>query len=110
MNLQALLKIKGVEQKHFRDRMSKAELAANLFRLSQTEERIKNRNVRGQTSLERAAEEVGREVRATMEKISGQSPEHLPLAEHIGEVKKRNKSTNKKIKKIDGKKVESAGD
>jgi DNA-damage-inducible protein D len=42
------------------DFMGKTELAANLFRLTQTEEKIRNEDLRGQRPLERAAEHVGK--------------------------------------------------
>lgn len=98
MNLATLVRYKGVDKTKFLDRMSKAELAANLFRVTQTEEKIKNEQLRGQAPLERAALEVGRRVRSIMET----PPEDLPLAEPLGEVKKKIKGTNKKFKKIDG--------
>ncbi len=45
--------------------MGKQELAANLFRITETEAKIKNENVYGQRPLENAAEIVGRAVRET---------------------------------------------
>jgi DNA-damage-inducible protein D len=48
------------------DLMGKTELAANLFRITQTDEKIRNEDVHGQKPLERAAEHVGRKVRDTM--------------------------------------------
>lgn len=80
------------------DFMGKDELAANLFRISQTELKIKNENVRGQSRLENAAESVGKEVRATMIKISGEKPEQFKVHEDIKEVKKSIKGTNKKLR------------
>jgi DNA-damage-inducible protein D len=52
--------------------------------------------------LERAAEDVGREVRRTMVKISGRRPEELPPAGDIKEVHKKLKSSHREIKKLDG--------
>ena len=71
------------------DYMAKTELAANLFRVTQTEEKIRAERIRGQKPLERAAEDVGRRVRRTMIEISGKRPEDLPPAEDIKEVHKK---------------------
>ncbi|MCU0428313.1 MAG: damage-inducible protein D, partial [Candidatus Kapabacteria bacterium] len=83
------------------DFMGKEELAANLFRITQTEAKIKNEGIKGQSRLETAAENVGREVRHTMQKISGTKPEHLPLSDDIQAVKKELKQTQKKFKQLD---------
>lgn len=83
------------------DFMGKSELAANLFRVTQTEERIKNGKVVGQKACEDAAEFVGRKVRETMKATSGTVPEALPVSDDIKEVRKEIKQTAKKLKKID---------
>lgn len=71
------------------DFMGKDELAANLFRITQTEAKVRNENIRGQSALEKTAEKVGKQVRQTMEDISGQRPEELPRAEDIRKIKSR---------------------
>ena len=63
------------------DFMGREELAANLFRITQTEAKMKNENIKGQRASEIAAESVGREVRATMKRISNSTTEDLPLAD-----------------------------
>jgi len=83
------------------DFMGKEELAANLFRITQTELKIKNENVKGQSSLESTAETVGRKVRQTMRDISGVLPEQLPIHEDIKVVKQQLKAKSKEIKKLD---------
>lgn len=83
------------------DFMGKTELAANLFRVTQTEEKIRSERIRGQQPLERAAEEVGRKVRRAMVEISGKKPEDLPPAEDIKELHKKLKSSNRQIQKLD---------
>jgi DNA-damage-inducible protein D len=85
------------------DFMGKTELAGNLFRITQTEERIKNNRIRGQASLEVTAKEVGRSVRKSMIDIGGTAPEQLPVEEDIKEVRKGLKTTQKEFKKLDGK-------
>lgn len=83
------------------DRMGRDELAANLFRLTQTEAKIRNENIKGQRSLETAAETVGRIVRNTVLQISGQAPEHLPLTKPIADTRKSIKATQKAFQKLD---------
>ena len=83
------------------DFMGKTELAANLFRITQTEEKISAENVKGQKNLERAHEAVGKEVRASMRRISGSSPENLPLSDDIRTVKSGLKKAGKEFAKID---------
>jgi DNA-damage-inducible protein D len=84
------------------DYMGKTELAANLFRVTQTAERIKSKNVKGLNSLSITAQDVGSEVREVMMKSSGVAPENLALEEDISHLKKRIKSANKEMKKMDG--------
>lgn len=86
------------------DFMGKNELAANLFRVTQTDAKIQREGITGQRMLERAAEEVGRTVRKTMREISGELPEHLPLAEDIRTIKSGLKATGKGLLKADQKK------
>jgi DNA-damage-inducible protein D len=77
--------------------MGKTELAANLFRITQTEEKIRNEDIEGQSPLERAAEHVGREVRQTMIKISGTAPERLPTEQDIRLVRSGLKKAGKSL-------------
>lgn len=89
MNLSDLKKLKNIpETRSALDFMGKTELAANLFRTTQTEEKIKQDHTRGQKNLEKVAKKVGETVRETMHKISGQRPEKLPAQEDINRVKK----------------------
>lgn len=105
MSLERLSRYKGIGEKELLiDRMGKTELAAHLFRITQTEEKIKNEGISGQQALEKAARQVGVKVRHTVIEISGTEPENLPAAPHIREVKKQIKGTNKKLASIDKKK------
>jgi DNA-damage-inducible protein D len=86
------------------DFMGKTEMAANLFRLTQTEEKIKNKNIKGEKNLQKAAREVGHEVRQTMLRTGGTKPEDLQKAEDIKTVRKGLQQTHKQFQQIDGKK------
>jgi DNA-damage-inducible protein D len=96
-----LEQMRGVEKGHLSDYMGRTELAANLFRVTQTEERIKNKNVKGQQALEITHYEVGREVRDIIQKNMGISPEDMPQAKVLPEVKKELKSGYQKMLQAD---------
>jgi DNA-damage-inducible protein D len=83
------------------DFMGKTELAANLFRVTQTEEKIRGEGIRGQRALEGTAEGVGRKVRRTMVEISGKRPEDLSPAEDIKSIHRKLKSSHREIRKLD---------
>ncbi|AWI26817.1 BRO family protein [Flavobacterium pallidum] len=96
-----LEKSRKVEKGKLMDYMGRTELAANLFRVTQTEERIKNKNITGQKNLESTHFEVGKEVRQIIIKNVGKRPENLPLEKKLGDVKKELKDGHKKMLKID---------
>ena len=65
------------------DHMGSTELAANLFRITQTEEKLRNRGISRKEDANRAHYEVGQKVRQTMSELSGILPEDLPVAEDV---------------------------
>lgn len=85
-----------VIKKKLMDTMGRTELAANLFRITQTEERIKNKGVKGQTALERTHHQVGNEVRKMVIKNVGTPPENLIQEKELSNVKKDLKDGYKK--------------
>lgn len=104
MSLKQLQDYKGAESgKTLYDFMGITELAANTFRVTQTAERMKKNNVKGLNQSSMTAKQVGKEVRDIMLRSSGTAPEDLPLEGDISSVKKQIKSTNNKMKKLDGK-------
>ncbi|MGH2510518.1 MAG: hypothetical protein ACRDHZ_24345, partial [Ktedonobacteraceae bacterium] len=60
------------------DRMGRAELAANDFRITQTEELLKKAKINEQTQAITAHHEVGKKVRTAIADIGGTMPENLP--------------------------------
>ena len=101
MTLSHIRKMRGIDEKRLPlDFMGKDELAANLFRITQTELKIKSDEIKGQPKLEATAENVGRQVRKSMIEISGVTPESMPVAEDIKELKKELKGVGKKLKQI----------
>ena len=63
------------------DYMGSTELIANLFRISQTEEKLRKDNIQGADKATQTHYAVGREVRKAIEKIGGTMPEDLPTPE-----------------------------
>ncbi len=78
------------------DHMGSTELAANLFRATQTEEKLKRENIKGKQKANQTHFEVGKKVRKTIQELGGTMPENLPVADSI---KKVGKSEPKKLKK-----------
>lgn len=69
--------------------MGSTELAANLFRATQTEEKLKRENIKGKQAANTAHYEVGQKVRQTIKDIGGTMPEKLHPAEDIVKVSRR---------------------
>lgn len=60
------------------DHMGSTELAANLFRATQTDEKIRRENIRGKEKANQTHYEVGAKVRETIRELGGTMPEDLP--------------------------------
>lgn len=73
--------------------MGSTELAANLFRATQTEDKLRRDNVQGKSNANRTHYEVGKKVRETIKELGGTMPEDLPTPESI----KRLESKKKRI-------------
>lgn len=76
------------------DHMGSTELAANLFRATQTEDKLKRDNIKGKTNANKTHFEVGKKVRQTIKDLGGTMPENLPVEDSI-----------KKIEKVESKKI-----
>ncbi len=87
------------EKQSILDHMGSEELAANLFRATQTEAKLRRENIRGQGLASTAHQEVGAKVRKTIIELGGTMPENLPTEESIREPKKRLKAVNRKLLK-----------
>jgi len=60
------------------DHMGSTELAANLFRATQTDEKLRRENIKGKANANAVHFEVGKKVRDTIEELGGTMPEDLP--------------------------------
>ena len=63
------------------DHMGSTELAANLFRATQTEEKLRRENIQGKAAANQTHYDVGRKVRQTIQELGGTMPEDLPTPE-----------------------------
>ena len=71
------------------DHMGSTELAANLFRATQTEEKLRRENINSKQGANKTHYEVGAKVRQTIKELGGTMPENLPTAESIKVVEKK---------------------
>jgi DNA-damage-inducible protein D len=77
--------------------MDTIELAANLFRMTQTKDKLKRENIKNQRDAIETHEAVGKRVRAAIEEIGGTMPENIPPAEPIKKVKQRLKNAKPRV-------------
>ena len=79
------------------DHMGSTELAANLFRATQAEGKLRRDNVQGKDAANRTHHEVGAKVRQTIRELGGTMPENLPVADSIKKIEtKERKQIGKK--------------
>ena len=99
---------KGLNQgQQILNHMGSTELAANLFRATQTEEKLKRDKVGNKEQAHRTHHEVGAKVRQTIKELGGTMPENLPPSESIKrlEMKKR-KQIKANEQPSDGKRID----
>ena len=74
------------------DHMGSTELAANLFRATQTDEKLRRENIAGKDMANKAHYEVGAKVRQTIKELGGTMPENLPTpAKSIRQIERKQK-------------------
>lgn len=78
------------------DHMGSTELAANLFRATQTDEKLRREKITGKRAANETHYEVGRKVRETIKELGGTMPEDLPTPEKS--IKQIEREHNKKLK------------
>lgn len=82
MDMKAIHKHKGLKKSQkILDYMGSTELAANLFRATQTEEKLRRENIQGKENANKTHYEVGAKVRKTIKELGGTMPEDLPTPE-----------------------------
>ena len=80
------------------DHMGSEEIAANLFRATQADAKLRRENVQGEIKANLTHYEVGQKVRKTIDDLGGTMPEKLPSADGVGKAKTRIKGVEKKKK------------
>ena len=82
------------DKENILDHMGSTELAANLFRATQAEEKLKKDNIKGKDNANRTHFEVGKKVRKTIQEIGGTMPEDLPKPEKsLKQIEKQEEKT-----------------
>lgn len=82
------------------DNMGSEELAANLFRITQTEAKLKRDNIQGENNANNEHYNIGKNIREVIEKNGGTMPEKLPTPKKsLKELEKENKSLYMEVKK-----------
>lgn len=71
------------------DHMGSTELAANLFRATQTEDKLRREQVQGKQKANQTHYQVGAKVRQTIKELGGAMPEDLPTVESIKSIEKK---------------------
>ena len=87
---------KGLEKKQkILENMGSTELAANLFRATQTEDKLRRERITGKDNANQTHFEVGKKVRQTIQELGGTMPEDLPASAQSTKVleKKANKQS-----------------
>jgi DNA-damage-inducible protein D len=88
-------KLKWIWKDSINDRSSITELAANLFRITQTNEKLKKDWIKSQKYSEGTHFMIWGKIRDTIKDIGWVTPENLPAVEHIRETKKKIKESEK---------------
>jgi len=79
------------------DYMGSTELAANLFRATQTEEKLRREQIKGKDKANKTHYEVGKKVRQTIDELGGTMPEDLPTPkESVAQIETPKKKIDKK--------------
>ena len=100
LNAKAVHSKKGLKKsQQILDHMGSTELAANLFRATQTEEKLKRDKIKGKEIANKTHFEVGKKVRQTIKELGGSMPESLPIEKSIKSIKQHNQLTEKSNKK-----------
>ncbi len=89
LDAKGIHKNKGLKKsQNILDHMGSTELAANLFRATQTEEKLRRDNIKGKQQANKTHFDIGEKVRKTIEDIGGTMPEDLPVADSIKKLEK----------------------
>ena len=103
LGAQGIHKRKGLKKgQKILDHMGSTELAANLFRATQTEEKLRRDQIRGKENANQTHYDVGCKVRQTIQDLGGTMPENLPTPDQS--IQQIERAQKKRIKDAKGKK------
>ena len=103
LGAQGIHKRKGLKKSQkILDHMGSTELAANLFRATQTEEKLRRDQVRGKENANKTHYDVGCKVRQTIQDLGGTMPENLPTPDQS--IQQIERAQKKRLKDAKGKK------
>ena len=97
-NADDIAKRKGLRYREdILDNMGSDELIANLFRISQTEQKLKKDNIQTERDANKTHYEVGSKIRKTIKELGGTMPEDLPTPKKsLKQIEKENKKLLKR--------------
>ncbi|WP_200815632.1 hypothetical protein [Pedobacter africanus] len=78
--------------------MGGSELAANLFRVTQTEDKLRRERINSKEKANKTHFEVGQKVRKTIKELGGTMPENLPSMNSIKTINAKRKKATPKLK------------
>ena len=100
LGMKDIHKRKGLKKnEQILDHMGATELAANLFRITQTDDKLRRENIKGKEKANETHFAVGKKVRQTIAELGGTMPENLPTPEKSAKLlkKERLKRVGKKM-------------
>jgi DNA-damage-inducible protein D len=98
LKAQDIHKRKGLKKSQkILDYMGSTELAANLFRATQTEDKLRREQIKGKEKANKTHYDVGKKVRQTIKELGGTLPEDLPTPEEsVNKIESKTKELTKK--------------
>ena len=90
LGMKDIHKRKGLKKnEQILDHMGATELAANLFRITQTDDKLRRENIKGKEKANETHFAVGKKVRQTIAELGGTMPENLPSPEKSAKLLKK---------------------
>ena len=90
LGMKDIHKRKGLKKnEQILDHMGATELAANLFRITQTDDKLRRENIKGKEKANETHFAVGKKVRQTIAELGGTMPENLPTPEKSAKLLKK---------------------
>lgn len=90
LGMKDIHKRKGLKKsQQILDHMGATELAANLFRITQTDDKLRRENIKGRERANETHFAVGKKVRQTIAELGGTMPENLPTPEKSAKTLKK---------------------